>query len=93
MKEDNIVKLRYFLSTVFLAFLALPVFAAEWLDEFEGPDLHEEWVKITWRPVEQGTATIEDGQLLVNGLGDFGHMITDGRPLVLRKAPKGDFRI
>ena len=82
------------LSIVILAvFLTLPASAKEWLDEFDKDELNEEWVTITWRPGDQGTATIEDGQLLINEPGDFGHMITDGRPLVLRKAPKGDFSI
>ncbi len=87
------MKLRYFLFIVFMGSLVLPVFAAEWLDEFEGPELHEEWVTITWRPAEEGTAIIEDGQLLLNSPSDFGHVVFDGRPLMLRKAPKGDFSI
>ncbi len=86
------MKLKYVcLGVIFLAFFFFSTFAAEWLDEFDGPELHEEWITITWRPENQGSATIEDGQLLMNEPGDFGHMITDGRPLVLRAAPRGDF--
>jgi hypothetical protein len=84
---------QIFLVVIFLASSALPAFAGEWLDEFDKPDLHEEWTKITWRPGDMGSATIEDGMLLINEPGDFGHTITDGRPLVLRSAPKGDFSI
>jgi len=74
--------------------LVLPVSAREWLDEFDEPDLNGEWFRITDRPVEQGSVTIEDGKLLINDPnGDFGHLVTDGRPLVLRKAPDGDFSI
>jgi hypothetical protein len=74
--------------------VALPVFAGEWLDEFDKEDLDEAWFRITDRPEGQGSVTIEDGKLLINDPnGNFGHLITDGRPLVLRKAPEGDFSI
>ncbi len=44
----------------------LPVSAREWLDEFDKEDLNKEWFRITDRPVEQGSVTIEDGKLLIN---------------------------
>ena len=82
------------LVVVFAVFLALPVFAKEWLDEFDKEDLNDEWFRITDRPEEQGSVTIEDGRLLINEPnGNFGHLIVDGRPLVLREAPKDDFSI
>jgi len=83
-----------YLVIIFAAFLALSAPANEWLDEFDGVELNDEWFKITDRPEGQGTVMIEDGKLLLNNPnGDFGHMITDGRPLVLREAPEGDFSI
>jgi hypothetical protein len=82
------------LVVVFAISLTVPVFAKEWLDEFDKEELNEEWFRITDRPEKQGTVTIEDGKLLINEPnGDFGHLIVDGRPLVLREAPKGDFSI
>jgi hypothetical protein len=89
------VKLKLISSVVFFAVsLTLPVFAKEWLDEFDEQDLDGEWFRITDRPEQQGTVTIEDGRLLINEPnGNFGHLIVDGRPLVLREAPEGDFNI
>ncbi len=84
--------LPLFIIPVFL--LTASAFAKEWLDEFDKPDLNEEWFKITDRPEKQGSVTVEDGRLLINEPnGSFGHLVTDGRPLVLRKAPEGDFSI
>ncbi len=81
------------LAIIFAVFLTLPTFAKEWLDEFDKDELNGEWLKITCCPGDNGSAVIEDGRLLINEPGDFGHMITDGRPLVLRKSPEGDFSI
>jgi hypothetical protein len=80
-----------FLFVIFV--FILPASSKEWLDEFDKDELNEEWFRITWRPGDNGTATVEDGTLLINEPMDvnFGHTITDGRPLVLRRAPKGDF--
>ena len=84
----------FYLIMVLGLLLTTPALAKEWLDEFDKPDLNKEWFKITDRPEEQSTVTIEDGSLLLNEPnGNFGHTITDGRPLVLRKAPEGDFSI
>lgn len=84
------------LMVVFFIFALglLPAYAGEWLDEFDKADLDKEWFKITDRPEKQCTVSIEKGKLLLNEpMGNFGHLIVDGRPLVLRKAPKGDFSI
>lgn len=82
-----------FYSVIFAFLLAMPVLANEWLDEFDENDLDEAWCKITWRPGDAGSATLDDGKLLINEPGDFGHMVIDGRPLMLRKTPEGDFSI
>jgi len=90
------MRVKFKLTIFFLTFslLLLPAYAAEWLDEFNQKDLDKEWFKITDRPDKQSTVSIEKGRLLLNDpLGNFGHLIIDGRPLVLRKAPKGDFSI
>lgn len=80
------------LITVML--MPLRLWAAEWTDEFEGDKLNEAWDTITDRPEKQGFAKVEDGKLLLNEPGgDFGHTLKDGRPLVLRDAPKGEFSI
>lgn len=74
--------------------LTLSSFAGEWLDEFDKGDLDEAWSRITDLPAEQGSVTIEDGKLLLNEpSGSFAHTAVDGRPLVLRAAPDGDFSI
>jgi hypothetical protein len=68
--------------------------AATWTDEFEGNELNEAWDIVTDRPEKKGFVKVEDGNLLINEPGgNFGHLIKDGRPLVLRDAPKGDFSI
>ena len=90
------MKAKTRLITIFIVFSLgfLPVYAGEWLDEFKNADLDKEWFKITDRPQEQTTIEIKDGKLLMDEpLGNFGHTVTDGRPLVLRKAPSGDFNI
>ncbi|MBI1924506.1 hypothetical protein HYR99_09675 [Candidatus Poribacteria bacterium] len=74
--------------------MPLHLWAAEWTDEFEGNKLDKAWNTITDRPEKKGFAKVEGGKLLLNEPGgNFGHLITDGRPLVLRDAPKGDFSI
>jgi len=88
------VILRLISLTFILAYLSFPVLAGEWLDEFDKDDLDEEWFRITDRPEQQSIVEIEDGKLLLNEPnGNFGHTEVNGRPLVLRKAPEGDFSI
>jgi hypothetical protein len=74
--------------------MPLSLRSAEWTDEFLEDELNEAWDTITDRPEQKGFAKVEDGKLLLNEpVGGFGHLITDGRPLVLRDAPKGEFSI
>jgi len=90
------MRLESKLIVVFIIFslVLLPAYAGEWLDEFDQEELNEEWSKITDRPQEQTTFEAIDGLLLINEpLGDFGHTVTDGRPLILRKVPKGDYSV
>ena len=71
-----------------------PLWCAEWTDQFEEKELNEAWDTITDRPEKKGFAKVEDGKLLLNEPGgNFGHTLKDGRPLVLRDAPKGEFSI
>lgn len=76
------------------SFVVLYVYAGEWRDEFDKADLNKDWIKITDRPAKLTTIKIEKGRLLMyEQTANFGHLIVDGRPLILRKAPKGNFSI
>ncbi len=84
--------LAFISIVIFLGFLS--AYGGEWLDEFDKAELNKEWFKITDRPAKLTTVKLEKGKLLMyEQTANFGHMITDGRPLILRKAPKGDFSI
>lgn len=88
----KLIKLLILFIVFSLGFL--PVYAGQWLDEFDKGSLNKEWFKITDRPAKMSVVKLDKGRLLINEpQGNFGHTITDGRPLVLRKAPKGDFSI
>jgi hypothetical protein len=77
-----------------LTLISPHLWGAVWTDEFEGDKLNEAWDTITDRPEKKGFVKLEGGKLLINEPGgNFGHLITDGRPLVLRDAPSGGFSL
>ena len=85
--------LAYF-AAMSLVLFSSDLWSAEWRDDFETDELNEAWDTKTDRPEKQGFVEIEDGKLLINEPGgNFGHLIQDGRPLLLRDAPGGDFSI
>jgi hypothetical protein len=78
----------WILATVFLT--SLPAYTASWVDEFDGAQLRKDWVTKD-RPGNPSKIEQKDGMLrITNPTGNWGHMERD-RPLVLRKAPDGDF--
>lgn len=86
--------IKMFFASLIFSFGFLSVYAGEWLDEFDKAELNKDWIKITDRPAKLTTIKIEKGRLLMyEQTANFGHTIVDGRPLILRKAPKGDFSI
>ncbi|MBM3243092.1 hypothetical protein FJZ31_43085 [Candidatus Poribacteria bacterium] len=88
------MKLSICLLLITVMLMPLRLWAAVWTDEFEEDKLNKAWDTITDRPEKKGFVKLEKGKLLVNEpVGNFGHLIKDGRPLVLRDAPKGEFSI
>ncbi len=88
------MKLKVSLLLITVVGMVSLVWGAEWTDEFEGNKLDEAWDTTTDRPEKQGFVKVEGGKLLINEPGgNFGHTLKDGRPLILRDAPKGDFSI
>jgi hypothetical protein len=88
------MKLSFSLILITLMLIPLSLSAAVWTDEFEEEELNEAWDTITDRPEKKGFVKVEDSKLLLNEPGgNFGHTLKDGRPLVLRDAPKGEFSI
>lgn len=88
--------MKWSVCFLFIAVLLTPgaLWGGEWRDDFRGAKLNEAWDTITDRPDKKGFVKVQGGKLLLHNVGHFLHEKKDGRPLVLRDAPKdGKFSI